>query len=641
MNKNTIIGFIAIGAIMFGFSWYQSSKMKDQIEQEQQAQMEQVADNIITAEQQKIAEEQATEVETVPVTVQEMPKLPFNDEQLNAAYNDPKLNEGLYPQFDTLSNDVMEVVFTTKGAQPYSVRFKKYTAYNPQEPEQPKDLYFIRPGASDYNVSLELAGPVSGTKDVLNTRDFFFQIDKEQSKDSVVVMTLPYNGGYVQQKFWVAKDSYMLQNELSFVGMNQIADDITDSYSTYWKLYVPRLEKGYDNEKRYSKLDYRFPGEDGVEAIAVGKDQHESVSSRLEWFAFQQQFFSAIMTPATPFNSADFTVNYYSEEEYAKDGNLMVCKAELKSSFEKGKDTVVIPTEFYLGPNDYRTLKGYDRGYEKIINLGGWLVAWFSRLVIIPVFDFLGKFIHNYGIVILIMTILIKLLLTPLTTKSYKSSAKMQILKPEIDKLNEKYPKQEDAMKKQQAMMNLYQKAGVSPMGGCLPMLLQMPILFAMFRFFPASIELRQQKFLWADDLSAYDSIVDFGTNLPLIGDHISLFALLMALSMFIYSKMSSAQMADGGMPGMKFMSLYLMPIMMFFICNNLSSALSYYYFLSNLITMAMTWYIRKYVVTEDKVRAAMAAASIKPKKKSKWQMRLEEAQRMQEQMQKQQKNRR
>ena len=641
MNKNTIIGFIAIGAIMFGFSWYQSSKMKDQIEQEQQAQIEQVADNIITAEQQKIAEEKATEVETVPVTVQEMPKLPFNDEQLNAAYNDPKLNEGLYPQFDTLSNDVMEIVFTTKGAQPYSVRFKNYTAYNPQEPEQPKDLYFLRPGASDYNVSLELAGPVSGTKDVLNTRDFFFQLDQEQSKDSVVVMKLPFNGGYVQQKFWVAKDSYMLQNELSFVGMNQIADDITDTYSTYWKLYVPRLEKGYDNEKRYSKLDYRFPGEDGVEAIAVGKDQHESVSSRLEWFAFQQQFFSAIMTPATPFNSADFIVNYYSEEEYAKDGNLMVCKAELKSSFEKGKDTVVIPTEFYLGPNDYRTLKGYDRGYEKIINLGGWLVAWFSRLVIIPVFDFLGKFIHNYGIVILIMTILIKLLLTPLTTKSYKSSAAMQILKPEIDKLNEKYPKQEDAMKKQQAMMNLYQKAGVSPMGGCLPMLLQMPILFAMFRFFPASIELRQQKFLWADDLSAYDSIVDFGRNLPLIGDHISLFALLMALSMFIYSKMSSAQMADGGMPGMKFMSLYLMPIMMFFICNNLSSALSYYYFLSNLITMAMTWYIRKYIVTEDKVRAAMAAASIKPKKKSKWQMRLEEAQRMQEQMQKQQKNRR
>ena len=637
MNKNTVIGLIAIGAIMFGFSWFQSSKMKDQMEQEQQAQVAKVENTIIAAEQAKIAET----ANTVAVKVQEEPKLPFRDDLLNAAYNDSKLNPGLLPQFDTISNNVLEMVFTTKGAQPYSVKLKKYTAYNSANPEEPKDLYFLRPGASDYNVSLELAGPVSGTKDVLNTRDFYFQIDKAQSSDSLVVMTLPYNGGYIQQKYWIDEDSYMLQNELSFVGMNQIADDITDSYSTYWKLYIPRLEKGYDNEKRYSKLDYHFPGEDGIEAIAAGRDEHESLSSRVEWFAFQQQFFSAIMTPAKPFDAANFTVNYYSEEEYMESGNLMVCKAELRSSFEKGKETVVIPTEFYLGPNDYRTLKNYDREYEKIIPLGGWLVSWFNRLVIIPVFDLLGKFISNYGLVILILTVLIKLLLTPLTAKSYKSSAAMQILKPEIDKLNEKYPKQEDAMKKQQAMMNLYQKAGVSPMGGCLPMLLQMPILFAMFRFFPASIELRQQKFLWADDLSAYDSIVDFGTNLPLIGDHISLFALLMALSMFIYSKMSSAQMADGGMPGMKFMSLYLMPIMMFFICNNLSSALSYYYLLSNLITMAMTWYIRKYVVTEDKVRAAMAAASIKPKKKSKWQMRLEEAQKMQEQMQKQQKNRR
>ena len=279
--------------------------------------------------------------------------------------------------------------------------------------------------------------------------------------------------------------------------------------------------------------------------------------------------------------------------------------------------------------------------YEKIVPLGGWMVSWFSRLVIIPCFDFLGKFIKNYGLVILLMTILIKLLISPLTMKSYKSSAKMQILKPEIDKLNAKYPNEKDAMKKQQAMMDLYKKADVSPAGGCLPMLLQMPILFAMFRFFPASIELRQQKFLWADDLSAYDSIIDFGVNVPLLGDHLSLFALLMAATMFFYSKMTSSQMSDDpNMAGMKFMSLYMMPIMMFFICNNLSSALSYYYLLSNIITMGMTWYIRKYVVTEDKVRAEMMVNAHKPKQKSKWQMRLEEAQRMQEQMQKQQKGR-
>ena len=317
----------------------------------------------------------------------------------------------------------------------------------------------------------------------------------------------------------------------------------------------------------------------------------------------------------------------------------MACSARLRSDFQAGSDNIVLNYDFYFGPNDYKTLKSYDQKYEKIIPLGGWLVAWFSRFVIIPCFDLLGRFISNYGLVILLMTLFIKLLISPLTIKSYKSSAKMQAVKPELDKINAKYPNEKDAMKKQQATMELYQKAGISPMGGCLPMLLQMPILFAMFRFFPASIELRQQKFLWADDLSAYDSIWDFGVNIPLLGDHLSLFALLMALTMFFYSKMTSAQMSDDpNMAGMKFMSLYLMPIMMFFICNNLSAALSYYYLLSNIITMIMTWYIRKYVVTEEKVRAEMMLNANKPKQKSKWQQRLEEAQKMQEQMQKQQK---
>jgi YidC/Oxa1 family membrane protein insertase len=320
----------------------------------------------------------------------------------------------------------------------------------------------------------------------------------------------------------------------------------------------------------------------------------------------------------------------------------MACSAKLKADITPGQADIVLPFSYYLGPNDYSTLKKYDQKYEKTIPLGGWLVNWFSRLVIIPSFDLIGKFISNYGIVILIMTLLIKLLISPLTIKSYKSTAKMQVIKPEVDKLNEKYPNEKDAMKKQQAMMELYRKAGISPMGGCLPMLLQMPILFAMFRFFPASIELRQQKFLCADDLSAYDSIWDFGVNIPLLGDHLSLFALLMAVTMFIYSKMTSAQMSDDpNMAGMKFMSVWLMPIMMFFICNNLSSALSYYYLLSNIITMAMTWYIRKFVVTEEKVRADMMLRANQPKKKSKWQQKLEEAQKMQEQMQRQQQNRR
>ena len=426
----------------------------------------------------------------------------------------------------------------------------------------------------------------------------------------------------------------MMQNELSFVGMDNVIPRNVSSVDIDWSVIIPRLEKGYKNEKQYSKLDYYFEGDKKPEEIARGKDASKRIDTSLEWFAFQQQFFSAIMTAQDGFASADFDVKYFAEDDPSH--NLMACSARLRSDIQMGSDNVVLPFDYYLGPNDYRTLKSYDKKYEKIIPLGGWLVNWFSRLIIIPCFDFLGKFISNYGLVILLMTLLIKLLLSPLTIKSYKSTARMQVIKPEIDKLNEKYPNEKDAMKKQQAMMDLYQKAGISPMGGCLPMLLQMPILFAMFRFFPASIELRQQKFLWADDLSAYDSIVDFGFNIPLLGDHLSLFALLMAVTMFIYSKMTSGQMSnDPNMAGMKFMSVWLMPIMMFVICNNLSSALSYYYLLSNIITMGMTWYIRKFVVTEDKVRAEMMVKAKQPKKKSKWQMRLEEAQKMQEQMQK------
>ena len=455
-------------------------------------------------------------------------------------------------------------------------------------------------------------------------------------------MTLPFaQGGYIQQKYVLEADGYMLDNELSFIGMENVVPRNVSSVDVDWSLVIPRLEKGYKNETQYSKLNYYFTGDKKPEMIGRGRDGSKRVDTKMKWFAFQQQFFSAIMTSKSEFTSADLSVDFYSEEEYKNEGKLMACSAKLRSDFQNGSSEIVIPYEFYFGPNDYRGLKAYDQNYEKIIALGGWLVGWFSRLVIIPCFDFIGKFVSNYGLVILLMTLLIKLIISPLTIKSYKSSARMQVIKPEVDKLNEKYPNEKDAMKKQQAMMELYRKAGVSPMGGCLPMLLQMPILFAMFRFFPASIELRQQKFLWADDLSAYDSIWDFGFNVPLLGDHLSLFALLMAVTMFFYSKMTSAQMSnDPNMAGMKFMSVWLMPIMMFFICNNLSAALSYYYLLSNIITMVMTWYIRKYVVTEDKVRADMMLNASKPKKKSKWQQRLEEAQRMQEQMQKQQKRR-
>ena len=614
MNKSNIIGFILIGVILFGFSWYQRKQYNEQVEAQARldsiARVEQMAAMAIDSLKRA---EGIVEDASRNVTVQTMP-----------IYKDSLLTEARLAdaQIYKLSNDKMEIEFTTKGAQPYSVKLNDYKTYDST------DLYLIKPDNSRYGVSV-YAG------ENINTKDFVFQV--AECSDSVIVMRLPFaGGGYIQQRYALSEGSYMVDNELSFVGMENVIPRNVSMLDIDWSVVIPRLEKGYRNEKQYSKLDYYFEGDKKPEEIGRGKDASKRISSKMKWFAFQQQFFSAIMTSGSEFASADLGVKFFAEDDPSH--NLMACTANIRSDFQGGSSNVVLPYEFYFGPNDYRTLKEYDMKYEKIIPLGGWLVGWFSRLVIIPCFDFLGRFISNYGLVILLMTLLIKLIISPLTIKSYKSSAKMQVIKPEIDKLNEKYPNEKDAMKKQQAMMDLYQKAGISPMGGCLPMLLQMPILFAMFRFFPASIELRQQKFLWADDLSAYDSIWDFGFNIPLLGDHLSLFALLMAATMFVYSKMTSGQMSDDpNMAGMKFMSVWLMPIMMFFICNNLSSALSYYYLLSNIITMGITWYIRKFVVTEDKVRAEMMLKANQPKKKSKWQQRLEEAQKMQEQMQKQQ----
>ena len=614
MNKSNLIGFVLIGVIMFGFTWYQSKQYNEQMAVQAQldsiARVEQMAAMAMDSVRRAEAGESGVQVKTMP------------------AYKDSMLTEARLAQAQVykLSNDKLEIEFTTRGAQPYSVKINDYKSYDST------DLYLIKPENSQYGITL-FAG------ENINTKDFVFNV--AECNDSTIVMQLPFaQGGYIQQKYALSHGSYMVQNELSFVGMENVIPRNVSMVDIDWNVVIPRLEKGYKNEKQYSKLDVYYEGDKKPEEFGRGRDDNERVDTRFKWFAFQQQFFSAIMTSGTEFASADLGVKYFAEDDPSH--NLMACSARLRSDFQAGSADVVLPYEFYFGPNDYRGLKAYDMKYEKIIPLGGWLVGWFSRLVIIPCFDFLGKFISNYGLVILLMTLLIKLLISPLTIKSYKSSAKMQVIKPEVDKLNAKYPNEKDAMKKQQAMMDLYQKAGISPMGGCLPMLLQMPILFAMFRFFPASIELRQQKFLWADDLSAYDSIWDFGVNIPLLGDHLSLFALLMALTMFFYSKMTSGQMSDDpNMAGMKFMSVWLMPIMMFFICNNLSAALSYYYLLSNIITMIMTWYIRKFVVTEEKVRADMMLNANKPKQKSKWQQRLEEAQKMQEQMQKQQQKRR
>lgn len=622
MDKNNIIGFVLIGMILLGFTWYQSKQYDkqvayqsqlDSIAREQRA-ARMLADSLYADSLRTVNPDYVAENELLAT---EKPVAIYKDSLLEAAHN---RGEG---EIYRIANSKVEIEFTTKGAQPYSAKIKDYTNYDGS------DLYIFKPGASEMGVGIYVG-------EAVNTKDFVF--DLAELTDTSIVMRLPVRGGgYIQQRYSLAEDSYYLSNVLSFKGMNNIIPRNVSYYDFDWNLTIPRMEKGYKNEVQYSKLDYYFDGEKKPEEIGRGRNASKRIENRLDWIAFQQQFFSAIMRPADQFASGDLAIQFFQEDDLYR--NLMACSARMRGDLQSSDD-INISNGFYFGPNHYQTLKEYGHKYEKIIPLGGWLVGWFTRFVIIPLFNFLHRFIGNFGIIILLMTVFIKIVVLPFAYKSYSSSAKMQALKPEVDKLNVKYPKEEDTLKKQQAMMELYKKAGVNPMGGCLPMLLQFPILWAMFRFFPASIELRQQPFLWADDLSSYDSIIDFGFRIPLLGDHISLFALLMALSMFFYSKITAQGQMSGNDPNtasMRFMSVWMMPIMMFFICNSLSSGLSYYYLLSNLITMLETFIIKKFFVRPEEVLAKLKAAEGKPMPKSKWQQRLEEAQKMQQQMLKEQ----
>lgn len=616
MDKNSVIGFVLIAAIFLGFTVFENKRAAKYAEFKAQqdsitlAQMPFDSSSVVSLGESSDGVSVADNV-TAPV---------YKDSCLQAASDANSV-----PEMVVMENSKIRIQLTTKGAQPYSVKVKDYYNYDSTE------LYLFRPGQSEYSLRV-YAG------EYIKTSNFNFTV--ASASDSVVVMRLPFrNGGYIEQKYTLSEDSYLLKNSLSFVNMDEIIPRNVSAFDLDFSMTVPRMEKGYKNEVQYSKADYYFEGDKKPEELGRGRSATKRIDSKLSWFAFQQQFFSTIFRAPDQFASGELAINFRSEDDPER--NLMDCSAKMRAELPVGKN-VTVPFEFYFGPNHYQTLKSFDHKYEKIIPLGGWLVGWFTKFFIIPMFNFFHRFIGNFGLIILLMTLVIKIVVFPLTYKSFSSSAKISALKPEIDKLNEKYPhkdNQQEQLKKQQAIMNLYKRAGASPMGGCLPTLLTFPILWAMFRFFPASIELRQQSFLWCHDLSAYDSIVDFGVRIPLLGDHLSLFALLMAATMWIYSKLTMSSQPNAGDPSaasMRFMSLWMMPIMMFFICNSLSAALSYYYLLSQLISIAQTWIIRKSIKPEsvlEKVRASEG----KPIAKSKWQIRLEEAQRLQEQQLKEQ----
>ncbi|MBQ2498977.1 MAG: membrane protein insertase YidC, partial [Bacteroidales bacterium] len=440
---------------------------------------------------------------------------------------------------------------------------------------------------------------------------------------------------YIEFEYIVPKDEYMVDFVVKTVNMRNVIASNTNFITIDWYADILKQEKAVD---RYngSNVYYKFVNDD-VESLSGNrggeKDGEQALNSNLKWISFKQRFFSYSLIAKENFNSG--SIGMKADYKKSNPRYLKTMYASVEVPFQGFEPTNVMPMQFYFGPNSLKVMDRYDIGLDKQIPLGGKLVGWINRYIVVNVFDWLGSYGWNYGIVILVLTIIIKLCLMPFAYKSYQSTAKMRVLKPEIDEINAKFPDEKDNMKKQQAVMDLYKKAGASPTSGCLPMLLQLPILWAVFRFFPSSIELRQQPFLWADDLSTYDSILDLGFTIPFYGDHVSLFTLLMTVTTILYTYINNKQMAatnQQGMKGMKVM-MYLMPIMFLGLFNNYAAGLSYYYMLVNIITFIQMYLFRVFT-DEDKLRKKIELAKQRPVKKSAFQKRLEEMQKQQQQAQ-------
>lgn len=534
-----------------------------------------------------------------------------------------------------LENDVLSLELSAKSGSITRAELKKYdTEYSADENKKVKNKVVIfENGSNSFDFELPLPQPV-------NSSMLYF--NPIQLNDSTVRMALEMGeNAYWGIEYTLPKgDSYVVKMKIVQKGMADIVQSNNRNLGLSWHQKVRRQEQGRMFEERNSGLFYKFAG-GSVENLSESKNDKEEREAKVRWIAFKNQFFSTVLISDRAFNTADFQSEVIKGEDYLKELDAQA----VVNDYDWRADN---PASFslFIGPNLYPLLSSLDKTVDvgedlkmtRLIPLGWSIFRWINTGVVIPVFNFLGSFISNYGIIILLLTIFIKIVLFPLTWKSYKSSAKMRVLAPDIKALNEKYPGQENAMKRQQKMMALYSQAGANPMSGCLPMLLQMPILFAMFSFFPSCIELRGQSFLWCHDLAAPDAIISWSGNIPIIteyfGNHISLFCLLMTATNIIYTYINM-QNNPGQMPGMKWM-MYLMPVFFMVFFNNYAAGLSYYYFLSLLITILQT-YICRAVVTEESVRHTMAENAKKPKKKSGFMARLEEAQRQQQEMLRQQ----
>jgi len=643
MNRDNIIGLLLIFAILIGFGIlntpseeerHEARRTQDSIRLAQQEEQERLRE--ARAEEQMAQEDPALDTTPTEIADEE------SDTVSLAALRDKM---GFFAgsaigeeEAFIIENEVLKLYFTNKGGRIESVELKEYKSWE----KEPLRLFLADDNI--FNLQFYSANRLISTQELYFTPETQAYLSGEDNHikvspdDSLQFSMRLYpdnhtedNPKYMELMYVIKGDDYMIDFNLNTVGMQDVIASNSTFLNLDWEVDLLRQEKSRKNEINTTTIYYKYLNDD-VERIRETRDGEETMSTRVRWVSFKQQFFSSVMIANEGFSGAQISTNSYDEETH--EDLLKRVTANLDIPYNS-RENNSIPMHFYFGPNHFNTLKSYDMKLESQIPLGWALFGWINRYVVIKVFNYLDSFNFNYGIIILILTFMLKLVLFPIAYKTYLSSARMRVLKPDIEEINKKFPKKEDAMKKQQAVMGLYKKAGVNPMAGCVPMLLQFPILIAMFRFFPASIELRQEGFLWADDLSTYDSILDLPFTIPFYGDHVSLFTLLMAVSTVIYTRMNSQMMSTGTqMPGMKTM-LYFMPVMLLFVFNSFASGLSYYYFLANVITFGQMFAFR-FMIDEDKIRNKIEANKKKPVKKSGWQKRLEDMAKQQQQKQKQ-----
>ena len=646
MDRNTITGLILIFVIFIGFSLYNSNRTNKAFDKALAlAESDYSKGNLETARTEFIdalrfkpnQPDAMAKINEINLKLGNLPEKQKSD-SLNAQQpvsvvaasnsNVPGIKTdinqyGAFAQsaigeneFITLENNKVELKISLKGGRVYSARLKDYKTFD----AQPLILFSGDSTVFGFNFF------TSDNKAVQTNNLYFKPVSDQRSYKvgsqplSVVLRLFAGDDKYIEYRYTLAPDKYMVDFNVNFKSMEGIIASNQNNLTLDWKMYIPQQEKGRQNEENYSTIKYKF-FQDEVTGLSLRQSKENiknDIATKLSWIAFQDQFFSSIIITNEFFLNASVS----STRTLASPKYMRYYTSEVGIPFGSGA-TNSVNMKLYYGPNSITILKKEGLQLEKIVFLGKNIIGWISRFAIIPIFNWLNRFIRNYGIIILILTIIIKVVLFPLTFKSYQSQAKMQVLKPMVEELGKKFPKKEDAMKKQQATMDLYKRAGVNPMGGCLPMLLQMPILFAMFRFFPVSIELRQAHFLWATDLSTYDSILKLPFMIPMYGNHVSLFTLLMTVSTLLTMKMTGSS-PGSDQPGMKMM-MYMMPVMFMLILNNFSAGLTYYYFLANMLTYAQNM-ISKRFINADAVLATLEQNKKKPLKKSNWQQRLEAA---------------